>query len=72
MAVLPVLASTNVPLPRSIPRASAASSIDITIRSFTLPLGFCPSSLAKMRTPGLGAIPRSSTSGVRPTSEGKD
>ncbi len=49
------------------PSASAASIIDLATRSLTEPVGFCPSSLAKIRTPGLGESVGNSTSGVLPT-----
>jgi hypothetical protein len=49
------------------PSASADSIIALATRSFTEPVGLRPSSLAKMRTSGLGDNRGSSTSGVLPT-----
>src|SRR4051812_10536356 len=48
------------------PSFSAASIIDRAIRSFTDPNGFWLSSLARMRTRGLGLSALTSTSGVFP------
>src|SRR4051812_28957010 len=55
-----------------VPSASAASTIDTAMRSFTEPVGFWPSSLARMRTPGLGLSSETSTSGVLPTRSSTD
>ena len=51
---------------RSVPSASAASIIERATRSFTEPPGFWPSSLARMRTAGLGLSTLTSTTGVLP------
>ena len=49
------------------PWASASSIIALATRSLTEPVGLRPSSLTKIRTPGLGDSRGSSTSGVLPT-----
>ena len=66
MAVLPLLASTIVSPGSSWPLASASSTMASTMRSLMLPLGFWPSSFAKIRMPGLGEKRGSSISGVLP------
>src|SRR3954454_12666208 len=66
MPVFPLLDSRIVWPGRRSPRFSASSTMDSATRSFTLPPGFCPSSLARIRTFGLGLIPLTSTSGVLP------
>ena len=48
------------------PSFSAASIIDLAMRSFTEPNGFCISSLARMRTLGFGERLETSTIGVLP------
>ena len=48
------------------PSRSACSIIFRAMRSFRLPVGFCPSSLAKMRASALGLIRCNSTMGVLP------
>src|SRR5690349_13910231 len=55
-----------------VPSASAASTIATAMRSFTEPVGFWPSSLARMRTVGLGLRSERSTSGVLPTRSSTD
>ena len=67
MPVLPVVASMIRWPGRRSPRSLARSSMNATMRSLVEPLGFWPSSFAKMRTPGLGLQFFSSTSGVFPT-----
>jgi hypothetical protein len=49
------------------PSPSAASIIAFATRSLTEPVGLRPSSLAKIRTSGVGESRGSSTSGVLPT-----
>ena len=49
-----------------IPSFSASRIICFAARSFTDPPGFCPSSLAKMRTRGFGLSVEMSTIGVSP------
>src|SRR5436305_8056767 len=49
-----------------LPSVSAASIMFRAMRSLTDPPGFCPSSLARMRTAGLGLSWLTSTSGVLP------
>src|SRR5947208_4315964 len=51
---------------RRLPSASAASTMARAMRSFTEPVGFWPSSVARMRTAGLGLSSLSSTRGVFP------
>ena len=66
MPVLPEVGSRIV-LPGPIAPFSSASSISArATRSLTEPVGFWLSSLAQIRTPGLGDRRRSSTSGVLP------
>ena len=66
MPVLPEVGSRIV-MPGPIAPFSSASSISArATRSLTEPVGFWHSSLAQMRTPGLGDRRRSSTSGVLP------
>src|SRR5262249_53301955 len=50
----------------SVPSRSASSTILSAIRSFEEPPGFCPSSLAHMRTSGFGESACTPTSGVLP------
>src|SRR3954467_11236413 len=72
MPVLPDVASTTVVRPGSIsPAASAASIIDTPILSFTLPAGFCDSSLPISSAPQSGATRVKRTSGVSPTSSAR-
>src|ERR671939_1299071 len=66
MPVLPLVGSRMTRSRVSTPSRSASASIWRAIRSFTEPVGLWPSSLAKMRTPGFGLKPGSSTSGVWP------
>ena len=66
MPVLPLVGSRIVRSVVSAPLASAASIIASAIRSFVEPVGFCPSSLAHRRTPGVGDIREMPTSGVLP------
>ena len=66
MPVLPEVGSRIVmPRPRA-PFISASSISARATRSLTEPVGLCDSSLAQMRTPGLGESLESSTSGVLP------
>jgi hypothetical protein len=66
MPVLPDVGS-RMAWPGAIaPLASAASIIDLATRSLTEPVGFWPSSLAKILTPGFGDSVGSSTRGVLP------
>ncbi len=51
-----------------VPSASASSIMARAMRSFTEPAGFWPSSLARMRTSGLGLRALTSTMGVSPMS----
>ena len=70
--VLPLVGSRMVwPVARE-PSARAAASIAWAMRSLTEPLGFCPSSLAQMRTPSRGDMRRSRTSGVLPIRSSSD
>src|SRR5947199_10190562 len=55
-----------------VPSASAASTMGTAMRSFTEPVGFWPSSWAKMRTLGFGLSVERSTSGVLPTRSSTD
>jgi hypothetical protein len=66
MPVLPDDGSRIVWPGRSRPSFSAASIIALAIRSFTDPNGFCISSLARIRTFGLGERFETSTIGVLP------
>ena len=66
MPVLPDDGSRMVWPGASRPSFSAASIIDRAMRSFTEPNGFWLSSLARMRTRGLGLSALTSTSGVFP------
>src|SRR5574338_1066361 len=66
MPVFPDVGSSTMRSFVSTPRRSASSIMYFAMRSFTLPLGFCPSSLAYRRTDGLGLIRGISTSGVLP------
>src|SRR5438270_879632 len=72
MPVLPDEGSRIVCPGCSEPSASATSTMARAMRSFTEPVGFWPSSLARMRTPGLGLRAESSTSGVLPTRSSTD
>ena len=67
MPVLPDVGSSTVCPGAIAPSASASSIIDFATRSLTEPVGFRPSSLAKIRTPSFGESRGSSTSGVFPT-----
>jgi hypothetical protein len=49
-----------------VPSASASWIIRQAMRSLIEPAGFCPSSLATMRTSGLGLMRLTSTIGVLP------
>ncbi len=51
----------------STPSASASRTMLSATRSFTEPPGLAPSSLARMRTSGLGLSAETSTIGVSPT-----
>src|SRR4051794_31632484 len=64
--VLPDDDSTSVAPGVSRPSFSASSTMALAARSFTDPPGFWPSSLAQMRTLGLGESADTSTSGVLP------
>src|SRR3954469_23805974 len=66
MPVLPEVGSRIVWPGRMAPWASASSIIARATRSLTEPVGLWLSSLAQMRTPGLGEMRFSSTSGVLP------
>ena len=66
MPVLPDVGSRIVWPGAIAPRSSASSIIARATRSLTEPVGLCDSSLAQMRTPGLGESRLSSTSGVLP------
>ena len=66
MPVLPLVGSKIVRAPLNSPSASACSIILSAMRSLTLPVGLAPSSLAKIRTPGLGLSRCNSTIGVSP------
>src|SRR5262249_28182780 len=67
MPVLPLVASTIVAPADTFPSASATSIIESAGRSLTLPPGFKNSALTQMPAPLSGAILRSFTSGVLPT-----
>src|SRR5215212_9064824 len=64
MPVLPEVGSRMVWPGRIAPFSSASSISARATRSLTEPVGLCDSSLAQMRTPGLGDRRLSSTSGV--------
>ena len=64
--VLPDVGSRIVWPGRIAPSSSAGSIIERATRSLIDPVGLCDSSLAQMRTPGLGENRLSSTSGVLP------
>ena len=64
--MLPDVGSRIVWPGRMAPRSSASSIIARATRSLTEPVGLWDSSLAQMRTPGLGDSRLSSTSGVLP------
>ena len=66
MPVFPEDGSSSVSPGESRPSFSASSTIDSAMRSLTDPPGFWPSSLIRMRTPGLGLSALTSTSGVLP------
>jgi hypothetical protein len=68
MPVLPDEGSMIVRPGARVPSASASCTIAHAMRSFTDPAGFCPSSLARMRTSGLGLSGVMSTIGVLPIS----
>src|SRR5438270_4197326 len=70
--VLPLVGSSSSRPGSSSPAASAASIIDFATRSLMEPVGFCPSSFAKMRAPPRGDRRFSSTSGVFPTRSRSD
>ncbi len=66
MPVFPLVGSMIVPPGRNAPARSAASTIAIPTRSFTLPPGFRPSTFASNSAPP--SLKRDSrTSGVPPT-----
>src|SRR3954452_4985894 len=67
MPVFPLVGSSSSRPGSSSPEASAASIIALATRSLIEPVGFWPSSFAKIRTPSLGERRCSSTSGVLPT-----
>src|SRR5436305_11578766 len=67
MPVLPLVGSRSSRPDWSSPAASAASIIAFATRSLMEPVGFWPSSFAKMRAPPRGDMRFSSTSGVFPT-----
>ena len=66
MPVLPEDDSMIVCPGRRIPSFSASTTMARAILSLTEPPGFWPSSLARMRTAGLGLSRLTSTSGVSP------
>ena len=66
MPVLPEVGSRIVWPGRIAPCSSADSISDRATRSLTEPVGLWDSSLAQIRTPGLGERRLSSTSGVFP------
>ena len=66
MPVFPDDGSSRVWPGFSVPSASAASTMALAMRSLIDPPGFWPSSLATMRTPGVGLSWLTSTSGVLP------
>jgi hypothetical protein len=66
MPVLPEVGSRIVCPGSMAPSASADWIIERATRSFTEPVGFWPSSLAKIWTPSFGERVGSSTSGVLP------
>ena len=66
MPVLPEVGSRIVWPGRIAPFSSASSISARATRSLTEPVGLWDSSLAQMRTPGLGERRLSSTSGVLP------
>jgi hypothetical protein len=66
MPVLPEDGSMIVRPGARVPSASASATIRRAMRSLTEPAGFCPSSLARMRTSGLGLRALTSTIGVLP------
>src|SRR3954447_7884195 len=72
MPVLPLVGSSSSRPGASSPDASAASIIAFATRSLIEPVGFCPSSLAYICTPGFGDRFFSSTSGVFPTRSSSD
>src|SRR3954462_5750074 len=57
---------------RSEPAASASRIICRAMRSLTEPAGFCDSSLARMRSSGLGLSTLTSTSGLSPIRSSTD
>src|SRR2546422_3520543 len=73
--VLPLVGSRMVLSGDRSPLSSAAPIIYSAMRSFTLPVGFWPSSLAYISTPDFGEKRARRTSGVLPTAsriEAKD
>ena len=68
MPVLPLVGSSSSRPGSSSPEASASSIIFFATRSLIDPVGFCPSSFAKICTPFFGESRGSSTSGVLPIS----
>jgi hypothetical protein len=64
--VLPDVGSRMVWPGRMSPRSSASSMSERATRSLIEPVGFADSSLAQIRTDGLGDSRLSSTSGVLP------
>src|SRR5437773_10501337 len=65
--VLPLVGSRMVLSDDRSPLSSAAPIIYSAMRSFTLPVGFWPSSLAYISTPDFGEKRARRTSGVLPT-----
>src|SRR4051812_50061612 len=68
MPVLPLVGSSSSRPGSSSPEASASSIIFFATRSLIEPVGFCPSSFAKICTPFFGERRGSSTRGVLPIS----
>jgi hypothetical protein len=66
MPVLPDVGSRMIESPWSRPRRSRSSMRYLATRSLTEPVGLSISSLAKIRTSGLGLMSGISTSGVCP------
>src|SRR2546421_847535 len=69
MPVLPLVGSRSSRPGSNSPAASAVSIIALAMRSLIEPVGFCPSSFAKIRTSPTGF---NSTSGVSPTRSSTD
>jgi hypothetical protein len=66
MPVFPDVGSRITRSGVSSPLASASSIMARAMRSFSEPVGFCPSSFAHRRTDGFGESRDSPTSGVSP------